>query len=194
MASKTFEDSSGAVWEVFEVRRSSTNPGAVSGGLEQGWLAFVSGDAKRRLAPVPGEWESAPTPELERLCALARGVPAARHRFDATTVERRRRERDAGVAQDTGERRRAADNAATELRTELELAGVASNPAEGDGVEATVRRFAHLARTRGQPAVAAMVELKALLRETFPAPDSEARETRRVRRWFVETYYFERNA
>jgi hypothetical protein len=57
-----------------------------------------------------------------------------------------------------------------------------------------VRRFAQLARTRRQPAVAAMVELKALLRETFPAPDSEARETRRVRRWFVEAYYFERNA
>jgi hypothetical protein len=189
---RTFEDSSGVVWEVFQVHRSSAKPGAVTGGLEQGWLAFVSGDTKRRLAPVPGEWESAPAPELERLCALARGVPAPRHPFDAATMERRRRERDAGVAQDTGEPRRAGDNAATELHAEL--AGVASKSAEGDGVEATVRRFAQLARTRRQPAVAAMVELKALLRETFPAPDSEARETRRVRRWFVEAYYFERNA
>ena len=37
-----------------------------------------------------------------------------------------------------------------------------------------------------------MLELKALLEERHPEPESEARDRQLVRRWFVEAYYFER--
>ena len=72
MATRSFEDSSGILWEVFEVRRTSGAPGGVSHGLEKGWLAFVSSEGKRRLAPFPAEWDLADVSELERLCATAR--------------------------------------------------------------------------------------------------------------------------
>ena len=63
----------------------------------------------------------------------------------------------------------------------------------GDDVQTTVRDFAREARTRGLPAVAAMLELKTLLLERHPQADSEARDRKAVRRWFVEAYYFDRN-
>jgi hypothetical protein len=63
---------------------------------------------------------------------------------------------------------------------------------EGASVEGTVRAFAHRARALGLPAIEALVRLRVLLQTNHPEPDSEARDLRRVRRWFVETYYFER--
>src|SRR6478672_552744 len=107
MAARTFEDSSGTVWQVFEVHRSSNKPGAVSTGLEQGWLSFSSADARRRLAPIPPQWESSPDPELERLCSRARVVPPTSHVFEPTSRDRRRKEGDPVERPDTGERRRA---------------------------------------------------------------------------------------
>jgi len=167
VTARTFEDSAGAVWEVFEVHRSTQKPGAVTSGLEHGWLAFVSGETKRRLAPFPPEWETAGVPELERLCAMARVAPTPHFPLDEET---RRQRRDARVAE-----------AAT------------AAPAR-QSVEETVRSFAHEARSRGLAAIEAMLQLKALLNATYPEPDSEARDIRRVRRWFVEAYYFERDA
>src|SRR6185436_13637056 len=61
---RQFEDSTGTMWEVFEVHRSSEAPRGVSAGLEKGWLAFVSAHGKRRLAPFPESWESATEREL----------------------------------------------------------------------------------------------------------------------------------
>src|SRR4051812_32594458 len=72
VASRSFEDSSGILWEVFEVRRTSATPGGVSRGLERGWLTFQSTVGKRRLAPFPAGWSDAEASELERLCATAR--------------------------------------------------------------------------------------------------------------------------
>ena len=56
-----------------------------------------------------------------------------------------------------------------------------------------MRTFAHSARSPGLPAVAAMLELKALLLERHPEPDSQARDRQLVRRWFVDAYYFDRS-
>jgi hypothetical protein len=39
-----------------------------------------------------------------------------------------------------------------------------------------------------------MMELKTLLLQRYPEPESQARDRHLVRRWFVEAYYFERNA
>jgi hypothetical protein len=40
----------------------------------RGWLAFQSGNERRRLAPVPDGWDGLDDPDLERLCQAARPV------------------------------------------------------------------------------------------------------------------------
>lgn len=42
--------------------------------LQSGWLAFECPSEKRRLAPIPQQWEDLPDNELERLCGQARPV------------------------------------------------------------------------------------------------------------------------
>jgi hypothetical protein len=191
MAARKFADSSGAVWEVFEVHRSSSKPGAVSGGLEQGWLAFTNGDTKRRLAPFPPGWETVSEPELERLCTTARAVSPPKYPLDPITRDRRRKDREAATTPDTGERRRADDAPGAEDRAASVNGPGTPGEAEAGPVEVTVRRFAHQARARSLPAIEAMVQLKALLQEQFPERESDARDLRLVRRWFVEAYYFD---
>jgi hypothetical protein len=188
VAARTFEDSTGTVWEVFEVRRSSQRAQAVSVGLEHGWLAFTSSREKRRLAPFPPEWETADVAELERLCGIAR---AARNSTlsngDTRPVTPRQlegpsRARVPRIRPTRGDRPVVAPG-------ELPIVATATS---GDSVEATVRAFAHQARAHGLPAIEAMVRLKALLTQVFVDGDSPARDVRAVRRWFVEAYYFER--
>lgn len=193
MAARTFEDSSGARWEVFEVQRSSHKTEAVSAGLEGGWLAFVCGSTKRRLAPFPAEWRTADVAELERLCGRAR---AARSMGATKTA--------AAAAAGTATAPRAADAAARprvpRIRSpradrphasagELPISATATSE---DAAEDTVRTFAHQARLARLPAIEAMVRLKALLARVYTDPASPARDLRTVRRWFVEAYYFER--
>ena len=189
VAARTFEDSAGLVWEVFEVHRISQKVQAVSAGLEDGWLAFVCGPRKRRLAPFPGEWQTADTAELERLCGLAREARATAglgRRKSPPTGE------GAAPAPRTRVPRIREPRPSNSIAADGELPVAAS--AEGtDSVEGIVRTFAHQARSRGLPAIEAMVQLKALLARVFPAADSVARDLRAVRRWFVESYYFERD-
>jgi hypothetical protein len=67
-------------------------------------------------------------------------------------------------------------------------------------VRDAVRSFAHEARASRLPAIEAMVSLKSMLAERFLKEDStpetraDASDLRRVRRWFVEAFYFERPA
>lgn len=191
MAARTFTDSAGLTWDVFEVHRASKKPGAVSAGLENGWLAFASGEHKRRLTPFPEKWEGMNDAELEALCKSARVAPAPRYPLD-----RRLRPR---IKQSTldGELAETTNRASTRETTDTGIAAAAdSSPAATapGSVEHTVRSFAHEARGRGLAAVAAMLELKALLLQRHPEPDSQARDRQLVRRWFVEAYYFERDA
>lgn len=166
MAARTFTDSAGLTWSVFEVHRASQRAGAVSPGLENGWLAFANGDSRRRLAPFPASWETATDAELEDLCATARRVDPAR--FPADQMPRPR---------------------IRPSRLDSESSTAEASPSN---VEATVRTFAHQARARGLPAVSAMLELKTLLQQRYPEPQSVAHDRQRIRRWFVEAYYFER--
>ena len=180
MASRSFEDSSGILWEVFEVRRTSGATGGVSHGLEKGWLSFVSTSGKRRLAPFPPEWTEIPASELERLCAGARVANPSRF---------------------TDDRPRA--KAPRVIRSEQPRLPVAAPPEEvGDTglVRDAVRVFAQEARQEKMPAIAAMVRLKAMLVERYDGVEVDAAtradlsDVRRIRRWFVEAYYFERPA
>jgi hypothetical protein len=176
VASRSFEDSSGILWEVFEVRRSSETAGGVSHGLEKGWLTFQSAEGKRRLAPFPAEWSKAEASELERLCATAR--TANPPRFDGTKP-RIRPPRAAPVEQSP--------------EVPLEQSG------EPRLVRDVVRAFAQQARRDKTPAIEAMVRLKAALAERYgtvqdESTKSDLSDVRRIRRWFVEAYYFERPA
>jgi hypothetical protein len=190
VSARTFEDSAGTVWEVFEVKRSSHKAQAVTAGLELGWLAFVSGGQKRRLAPFPRDWTTATDRELERLCGTARvarpaafatgpqpGEPAAQIGGDGASRTRIPRIRPARTTE--------SQSAPGELP-------IVTSATSADSVEDTVREFAHQARSRGLPAIEAMVRLKALLARVYTDAGSIARDLRSVRRWFVEAYYFER--
>ena len=184
MAARTFQDSAGVVWEVFEVHRASEAPRGVSAGLEKGWLAFISIAGKRRLAPFPAEWESAPPTELERLCEAARRTTPARYPIGAPAPMKS----SSGSAPSAVllPRETPGDAEADEMRPSL--------------VRDTVRAFAHDARSKKLPAIEAMVRLKGLLAERYagedlaPATKADATDMRRVRRWFVQAFYFERPA
>jgi hypothetical protein len=194
MAARSFEDSTGIVWEVFEVHRASEKPGAVSAGLEKGWLAFVSTTGKRRLAPFPPGWVSASPTELERLCASARKAlpPSADARERKPHIRRRRpASPDSPDSQTEGS---ATPRAAGAARRASAPADVVEARVSGTTAEEVVRDFARRARAAGVPAIEAMVRLKTLLLARFPGSDSEARDLRSVRRWFVEAYYFESEA
>jgi hypothetical protein len=43
----------------------------MTAGLDSGWLCFEATDEKRRLAPVPPDWESCPRERLEEYCEQA---------------------------------------------------------------------------------------------------------------------------
>jgi hypothetical protein len=172
VAARTFEDSVGTLWEVFEVRRASEALHGVSAGLEKGWLAFVSATEKRRLAPYPPTWVSASIAELERMCEAARRANPTRLPYVAQESLRIR----------TGPPRTATldANAPTLVRD-------------------VVRAFALDARAHKLPAIEAMVRLKSMLGERFGGEDvsaaarADATDMRQVRRWFVEAFYFERS-
>ena len=45
--------------------------GIVQPGYEHGWLCFAAGGQRRRLAPIPGNWEECSDRALEAYCARA---------------------------------------------------------------------------------------------------------------------------
>lgn len=72
MALRTFHDSAGVEWQVWDVRPPQLAvPYLPEGVQEGGWLAFRAGDQMRRLRPIPDDWETISPQDLERLCALA---------------------------------------------------------------------------------------------------------------------------
>lgn len=94
MSHLQFEDSEGVVWNVWDVdpvtaeRALSVHPDApstlpraqtvsrVHETLSGGWLCFETQGHKRRLAPIPADWEQFDPEDLERLCREAAIVAA----------------------------------------------------------------------------------------------------------------------
>lgn len=84
-----FRDKAGVEWEVFLTARRSD---AVSRGqflpeaYREGWLVFDSSHEKRRLAPVPADWETLSNEALAELCAKATPhIPKARSGAEGKT-------------------------------------------------------------------------------------------------------------
>jgi hypothetical protein len=53
----------------------------VGTGLESGWLVFASAFEKRRLAPIPIQWEELPDDTLVGLSQNAMSIPKPRRRL-----------------------------------------------------------------------------------------------------------------
>ena len=80
MPMREFTDSAGMVWRVWEtVPRVG---GAYDESLRHGWLTFESAaGTRKRLAPIPRDWDKAPDERLELMCRIAeegRGTGATR--------------------------------------------------------------------------------------------------------------------
>jgi hypothetical protein len=69
---RLFDDKQGVRWDVWavypEVRPTQS---ALPGTFQSGWLVFESGTEKRRLSPIPSNWQTLTPSELERLCERA---------------------------------------------------------------------------------------------------------------------------
>ncbi len=77
MALRTFTDRAGVEWQVWDVRPEEAYRALVpSADLENGWLVFQSPTEKRRLCPVPDDWETCPQERLYLLSRVASSVHA----------------------------------------------------------------------------------------------------------------------
>jgi hypothetical protein len=84
---RLFDDARGVRWDVWAVY-PETRPSQLSAlpaTFQTGWLVFESINEKRRLSPIPSNWQSLPPGELEQLCERAetasrraRGAPNGR--------------------------------------------------------------------------------------------------------------------
>lgn len=83
---RTFRDSKGEQWTVFEVRRQihADGAGAKSGdlsylpsGYSSGWLCFENHAAKRRLIRYPKNWRESSDTQLEKMLDEAAPAPRA---------------------------------------------------------------------------------------------------------------------
>ena len=100
MALRTFTDSTGTEWKVWDVipafvreqeergagesdsehkgperRRGVDRSNLLTPGLEQGWLCFEAESEKRRLTPIPPEWDQGTDEDLAALCSRATARP-----------------------------------------------------------------------------------------------------------------------
>lgn len=100
MSLRTFTDSAGNEWKVWDVipslvreqeerrepesgsepkgperRRGLDRSNLLTPGLERGWLCFESESEKRRLTPIPPEWDQRTDEELAALCSEATARP-----------------------------------------------------------------------------------------------------------------------
>jgi hypothetical protein len=76
---RTFRDSNGTAWTVFEVRRQISSSGDktsyLPGGFNDGWLCFETAGAKRRLTKYPSRWREFGDDELVKLLDQAQAAP-----------------------------------------------------------------------------------------------------------------------
>lgn len=84
MAFRTFRDPEGREWQAWDVVPVRDGaPGARSQNflpqeMAEGWLCFEAGDQKRRLSPLPPDWEQRDDAGIHALCRDA--LPVTRRR------------------------------------------------------------------------------------------------------------------
>lgn len=84
MATREFKDKTAREWTVWAVYPTPTDArrrAALHPLFAAGWLTCETEGEKRRIAPIPPDWETLPDAELEALCArgqLVRRIERAR--------------------------------------------------------------------------------------------------------------------
>ena len=70
-----FTDRDGKSWRVWHtLPRSAPVLTSLPQEWKEGWLTFECDGEKRRLAPIPLEWETFPASRLEVMCRMAKPV------------------------------------------------------------------------------------------------------------------------
>lgn len=84
MAYREFTDAEGTPWRAWDVTSTRLGevaaPNAFVAVLRGGWVVFESPSEKRRLSPIPPDWDSLREHELEELCRLAQRTGARESR------------------------------------------------------------------------------------------------------------------
>jgi hypothetical protein len=68
---RAFRDPRGVTWDVYAVYPEARLAPKLRGPFQQGWLCFDAGPEKRRLSPIPENWQDLADEELERLAERA---------------------------------------------------------------------------------------------------------------------------
>jgi hypothetical protein len=88
-AHRVFVDTKGVQWDAFAVLPAADQRALnrLPEPYQQGWLCFESPTEKRRLGPIPDEWQTVSDEELRRLRDAAQPVThRTTHRDDSPTV------------------------------------------------------------------------------------------------------------
>jgi hypothetical protein len=78
---RAFTDERGVTWDVYAVYPEARLSPKLRGSFQVGWLCFDAGPEKRRLSPIPDNWQELADEELKRLAdraeraRLRRGQP-----------------------------------------------------------------------------------------------------------------------
>jgi len=83
---RIFRDARGVRWDVFAVHPAArlSVQWQLAASYATGWLCFDSGGQKRRLGPIPANWERLTNRELEQLGDRAEGVATGEGRAQGT--------------------------------------------------------------------------------------------------------------
>ena len=76
MPVREFVDTQGRRWTVWNTVPDWLN--GVSAAFNTGWLTFECGSERRRLAPIPADWENAALGTLQGYCKRAEPVRSDR--------------------------------------------------------------------------------------------------------------------
>jgi hypothetical protein len=79
-AHRSFSDERGVTWDVYAVYPEPSLAPKLRGSFQHGWLCFDSGPEKRRLSPVPSNWQELGEDELKRLADQAERARVRRGR------------------------------------------------------------------------------------------------------------------
>lgn len=88
LVQRTFTDARGVAWSVWSVYPSQgAANAALRGTFSQGWLAFECDVERRRLSPIPDDWEQLDEAGLASLCGQAVTAAPPRRRSSRPSGE-----------------------------------------------------------------------------------------------------------
>jgi hypothetical protein len=76
MPLREFTDADGHRWSAWTTRPALR--GGVPMVLQDGWLTFECGPIRKRLAPIPRDWEESSTARMRLYCSIAQEMSPTR--------------------------------------------------------------------------------------------------------------------